>query len=57
MNRFDLDRRKFLQFAGVGLAAVGLGTSGQGELMAAEPKRSLKKAVKYAMIKVPNAFD
>ena len=55
MNRFDLDRRTFLQSAGVGLAAVGLGTAVHGNLMAAEPKRSLKKAVKYAMIQLPNA--
>lgn len=57
MSHFDRDRRTFLQSASVGLASIGIGL-GMGVregLMAAEPKHSLKKAVKYAMIEVPNA--
>lgn len=55
MNRIDFDRRQFFKFTGVGLAALGLTTSGRAVLEAAPPKRGLKKAVKYGMIQVPNA--
>lgn len=55
MNRIHIDRRAFLQGAGTGIAALGLGATASVNLLAGEPNRKLKKAVKYAMIQLPNA--
>lgn len=55
MKRLNLNRRTFLHSVGFGLTAVGLGTATPRFLVAAESKRSLKKAVKYGMIQLPHA--
>lgn len=55
MNHLDLNRRAFLRCAGFGLTTVGLGVALPRTLLAAPSMRSLKKAVKYGMIQVPQA--
>lgn len=55
MIRGNLNRRAFLQGAGTGIVALGLGANAPINLLAGEPNRRLKKAVKYAMIQLSKA--